>query len=861
MSVGKPTMRTRNEKPKHDGKDGTVELRRQAPATADVEVTLDDRTPTDVWRDLFAPDGLRVPFVHAAQEFAAGRTVPELYDALDKIDMPAFLATKIRDLATGNVDTAFRTAAAVGRPFDLASGGIGFEETLPIVALFEFVDVTPSIAIRIEPEFFDRRRDQREDLCRLLDALANGAEVTIYGSPIELRRLATDHRADLAGVTEWCNRDRDSTPVSAAIEALDPDSRKVAILERVANKPGETTRRQALYNSATVGDGTVKKHLLALSDVGCIDEYGPSQNYFVELTPTGRKFLAETSRQSTLESAVQESAQNHQQCRVNPSKDGRGGEERRPYRTAYLDRSSTAAAVACGVNGAVTLVEDGRFPGATDRTRYVSYVEDRDEAVVAVRASSALQYAVSVATALASPEFFDRCLPVSRLEEIEEPPAILRGARCIGGVSSAAEDDPQELRDTLVEWGNDLADMTTALQAGEYNDRDRFRSDIMRSAHGLAGSIVHLLDAVGVSFTREIRVPDRLSREQLDAIATTLSYSLAIQSKYESFAAYRQLYEDREEKRSAAFSVDVDAANPSGSLIGSLVIRSNAADRIGEVLGEAVRHRLDRVDDAPEFAVSIPIRRGGQQAYRRVASRFGDRKRLDMTTDAVRILTALTSSPYAAADALHELGAESFTREIRPDELRYALSTLSPEQLADVPPTARKMLATLLSAQGPLSRAALADGADVSTSSVRRHSDTLEALGIVEETEAGYRCQLAFSDERGRETPTIGAFSRPVDALDAVLSTQLPSDRYADREDDLASALWHPPDPWRVFDDPPPELAGWIAVARVLSGTVRSPKNGKTDGETVAILELGEATAQEPVTSVEPSTEAVGAAD
>lgn len=840
-------MRTRHNGTERDDRHGTIELSRQAPATADVTVTLDDRPPSEVWHDVFAPDGLRAAFVRASRAFATGKTVCELYDALDDVGVPAFLATLIRDLAAGNKQTAFRVAAAVGRPFDLTSGGIGIEEALGILGVFDDVDVTPSIAVRIDPEFFDRRRDQREDICHLLDVLANGAAVTVYGSPIELRRLATDHRADLAGVTEWCNRDRDSTPVSAALERLGRDGRPVELLRTIADEPGETSTSSALYATATVSKSRVRQVLSTLSDVGCIETYGSRQNRHVELTSTGREFLAETTRQTTLASVVSESDQSSQQFRVTPGKDGEG-ERDGPYRTAYLDRPTTAAAVGCGTDGTVTLVDDGGFAGASDRTRYVSYVDEADRAVVAVRASTALQYAVSSATALASPEFFDRVLPTDRLEAIEEPAAILRGARCIGGVSKAVEDDPQELRDTLVEWGNDLADMTRKLSAGEYEDRERFRGDIMRSAHGLAGSIVHLLDAVGVSLTREVRVPGRLSDDQLEAIATTLSHTVAIQSRYGSFAAYRQLYEDRPEKRAAAFSVDVNAADPVGSLIGGVVIRSDAADRVGDVLGEAVRHRLDPVEDAPEFAVSIPVRHAGQRAYRAVAARFGDRKRLSMTDGAVRVLDALTASPYAAAAALNELGTEIMTRDVRPDELRYALSTLSPEQLTDVPPTARKILSALLAAEKPLSQAALADAADVSTSSVRRHTDTLAALGIATETERGYRCTLAFSDERDRNAGTIEAFDRATDALGALLEATLPTDRYADPEDDLAGALYWPPDPWGVFDDPPPELAGWIEVSRSLTETRTTGKTPEIDRETVATIELGEPTAQQPVT-------------
>jgi len=208
----------------------------------------------------------------------------------------------------------------------------------------------------------------------------------------------------------------------------------------------------------------------------------------------------------------------------------------------------------------------------------------------------------------------------------------------------------------------------------------------------------------------------------------------------------------------------------------------------------------------------------------------------------------LTASPYAAAEALAELGTETFTREIEGRDLRFALSRLPTDRLGDLPPTARTMLSTLLSAEGPLSQTALAEAADVSTSSVRRHSDTLAALGIAEETEAGYRCTLGFDDERHAGRDGIEALA-PTEAVDAVLSTQLPPERYGDPDDDLAEALFYPPDPWRLLDDPPVELAGWLRLARVLTDAVKSPKKPETGREDVATIELGEPTEQTPVTA------------
>jgi hypothetical protein len=73
----------------------------------------------------------------------------------------------------------------------------------------------------------------------------------------------------------------------------------------------------------------------------------------------------------------------------------------------------------------------------------VSIDGDREEAVVAVRASGPLQYVVCLATVLASPRLINRVLTDSRLKSFEDPPAILRDARCIGALSNEALEDPK----------------------------------------------------------------------------------------------------------------------------------------------------------------------------------------------------------------------------------------------------------------------------------------------------------------------------------------------------------------------------------------------------------------------------------
>jgi hypothetical protein len=93
--------------------------------------------------------------------------------------------------------------------------------------------------------------------------------------------------------------------------------------------------------------------------------------------------------------------------------------------------------------------------------------------------------------------------------------------------------------------------ITTKLVADEYEDRNRFYGSIMRSAHGLAGSTTHLFDALAIDVTRKLRVPSGLDTGALNELATSIGISAAIQSKYGTFACYRQLFESREGRERA----------------------------------------------------------------------------------------------------------------------------------------------------------------------------------------------------------------------------------------------------------------------------------------------------------------------
>jgi len=821
----------------------------QVPASSIATVDLEDRTITDAWRALLDSPDVRDMFVRAVRSLARGRTVPELYETLEDRDVPHWLRSRIRDVARGNRRTAWHLVTDAVP--SLGSGRSTVGDLLATARLFDALEGTPTLSVIVREDFRDRRRGQRADLCRLVATLSRAFDVRLVATRVTRAWLAREHRADLPGVSEWRNATPTDGPLSAlvdeALETLDTDGRPLQVLRSLSDEAGETLPYSALYAEAHVGKARIRQCITDLVDMGLVATFGPTDDRKVELLEAGRRALEAVDerigRQQRLTEAVSETPNPHTQAVLSPARE-RGEGRGEPYRTAFCNRPTHAATAACGPTGDVCLVKqpalEGEY-GENDRVRYVSYDEDKDEAVVSVRATGALQATVSNAAALASPKLIDRALPVDRLEAIDEPPAILRNARCIGGLSDEALADPQVLRDTLIEWGEDLESLTTDLQRGEYDDRDKLRSKIMRSAHGLAGSICHILDAVGVDVTREVYVPAGLDRDHLEELSRSVAVTAAIQSRYGAFAAYRQLYDTP--AGSPPFSPDVDATDPTGSLIGGYVLRGPDVHRIRPSLERWLETPAEPSDDPPEFTVDLSIRSVDRPAYAMAVSRVLSSKNLRSTREAVSLLHGLTASPHDSARALQQLGTEDRAREIRPDEIRYALATLEADRiLPDLPPTVGKVVTALLGTEDTVTQTELAELAGVSTQSIRNNRDRLEALDIITVDGTEWRLSLSFptpAERRNGIVPDVTG-STFLEAVDALLTTELPPERYGDPEDPIAGALFWPPDPWGIVDEST-DLEPWILLAARLSGTERP------DGDQEATVSMGPSINQTPL--------------
>lgn len=822
----------------------------QEPASSIATVTVDG-TVTELWSDLFEYQGVREAFVRSVRCYCRGKTVPALYDDLEARDVPYWLHSRIRNVGLGDRLEAWRLVADIVPA--LGRGRSTVDDILSTATLFRFDDEAPTLSVRLEYESFSQlRREQRESVCRLIGVLAKAFDVRLVTTGLARSYLRQNHRDDLPGVSDWCNAHRPNGSLDEALETLDPNGREVRILWSLFDEPGETLTYSELKAQSRISDSRVRQCLSRLTDLGLIETYGSSSDKKASLLEVGREYLKaireEIGRQSRLEESVSGTPKTDRQRRVSPAA-REGGEGTAPYRTTFMSRPHHTAAVACSGNeGTVSLVNDA-ISAYSSKDRLVSFDEERDEAVISTHATNPLDYTVSSAIALASPRFFDRALSVDRLEQVldEVPGEILRSGRQIGYLSDEALNDPKVLRDNLVSWGTDLEDLTRRLKRGDYDDRDSLVSTIVRSAHGLAGSVVHLLDTAGVSVVREVRVPGDVSNDKLESLAESIAHSLKVQSRYENFAAYRQLFETRPAKREATFTPVVDSTDPVGSLVGSVVLRGPGVGRLEGMLINELEAAKPH-DEAPEFTVDVRVREVDRPAFAIATKRMLDTKNIRATSEAVSVVHGLVDTPYAAAYALAQLGKEETPREVRPDELRYALSTLSPAQLvSDTAPTVGKILKALLEATESLSQTELANRADVSTQSIRNHRETLEALDVITVDGTTYRLTLSFDTPGERREPVYPSFvsSGFIDAVDSLLEAVLPPERYGDPNDEVGKVLFWPPNPWGLLDND--DLSQWVELAAALTGTER-PEREST-------VSFGPSIEQAPIG--EPSTPAV----
>lgn len=821
-----------------------ITLTHQVPASAVSTATLADHSPTEVWGEIVSSQAFQSALVEAIRVSATGKRPVEFRDELHEMDLPGGFDELAMRIAKGDRNALFRFIRGLET---LGSGHSTTEDVHAVVSLLDGGDRVPVVGLRLRSEFFGRRADQRREVCELIAGLARSCDVRLVGSGIEHRMLAQKHREDLPGVSEQCNTPQQDSPVSEVVETaraeLGHDSREVRILRELTDDPAETLSYHAIESLFQVSASRVRQCISRLVGLSLVDTFDGTDGKSAELLETGSAFVdaldADIGRQAELGSCVSESGNSSIYCRVSPQptrEEGEAPQDRRrvgeAVNTEFLPRWRHAAVAGCATDGGIALVDHPQQPSDELRQPFWSYDDDADRLVVGAEYNNPLQWWVCIARALASYGTFDRVLTPDRLDGdagalaglLTDDLRILRDGRCLGYLKDA-DANGEDYGDALRTAADDLCKLTTKMSNSRGEEREQLRSVVLKEALGLAGTIVHLCDLAGVDVVREVRLPEfsrRFDESDREQLAKTLSTGASIQSSLGHFAAYRQLFEDRPEKRTAAMSPDVDAEDPHGRLIGSFVVVGDTASSFEKMLSEELRGPTEVHEDAPEFDVGIPVRpHVGRPAYAQAARETLAGKNLSPTREAVSIMYSLTGSPYDVAQALGRgLAADKKYegRTIRVNECRVALDALRPGRIVpDAAPSVSKAVSALLTATEPLSMAALAERADVSTRSLRTHLPTLEALGLVSETADGYRLQLAFADEKGIvpesvTDPLMNATDLLFDTLPTVVG-----DVVYDFDHPIGAAFTadNPTDALLEHD---PELAPWVHIAVALAG-------------------------------------------
>lgn len=863
--------------PEDLGTAGSLSLTRQETLTPDVRTTLD--TPlSDIARTI--TDGLRADLVATLRDLADGRTALELQALLHDAGI-AVADADLLGLASRIACGSEKAVWEFGRVLTQTEGRTTTDDFRVAAQLLALSDRTPTIAVRLDDRFLAERsesetmrRSQREAICEFLSAFARGCDVRLVGTGLQQLALYRDHRDDLrvnrGDITPLAESRSDR--VKDAKATLDPDSREVRILRLLADQDAETLSYTALYGQFTVDKSRVRQCIRQLSTsengLGLVDTFGPHTDKHIELLPAGRQYLdwvdEQIARQQTLEESVSDVLDSSDDSRVTPrTHEGEGMEgaadrNRLPslHTVQPLSRWNATASAASTPENGVAVVNYPLEPQADRGSPRWYYDYQQDRLTVGAEFDGPLQYWVCIARALTSRRTFAAVLnDGDRLDKddtfstfLTEHRSLLRDSRCLAHLPDRVADGADYL-DELQTAEEQLCELTRDLAHGDFEGSEaEFRSTITREALGLAGTMVHLLDLVGVDVVRQVRLPtqnsgrnDILRDDRRETLVQSLATGIAIQSKYGHSAVYRQLFETREEKRDAAIVPSIDYDNPFGELIGSVCIVGNLGDREAALV-EDLRNRLrapqELHEDAPEIQVRVPVVATDdldRTAFATAVERMCAAKNLSPTRSAVSVLRLFTATPFDAAAAVCGLEPESRQRDIRLDEIRYALSAVDEARILPwEAPAVQALVVTLLTAEDSLSVTELTDRAGVDRSTFYDHRDRLVALDLVRDTSAGVRLALPFrgsgeSDVRPWFTrrDTCRDDSRLASVGGVVLELLDELAPASDTVQAVSAALQHPVDIDAVRDAWP-DLDGWfsalqVATAETTAGSTSDP--------------------------------------
>lgn len=763
-----------------------------------------DNTISTVWQELVENKEIQRYFLRAARNAVINRSVEEipiLLNAIGISDTPIIghdTRVMIRTLNRRPAVAEVRATILLEIIQELGNPPSTIRDILAMAKLFRFAThnnsltdeevKVPTVSVKLEyQEFTALDRTQRTNICELLTTLGNAMDLRLVTTQVTRAYLRKKHRKDLPGVSDW-KTGHHNARIDEALTEFDVDGTSVALLRTVHQEPDGTLSYAALYETLEISNSRVRQCISSLKEYGLIETFGPPAEKKVKLLDAGTNLFTTLEQQfgspTTLENSENNTPNSQRQKRSNVVNNSAGG-ARRPeaavhsnsntsqnstdtttdtasnYTTEYLSELNRDAIAACGVGSAAVTIVDDAIENVNAKTQFVTVDNDRMQVVISGHATTPVNYTVASAVALAHPKLIHEALTDETLDTVltDAPPGFLRNAREIGYLTDEVLTDTDRFRELFVGWGKDVEELTKIRSYGygngDFDDQHDLEAEICQQAHGLAGSIVHVLDEAGFDVIRDIRVPAKLNSSKLEALAESIAHSMLIQSHYKGFNAFRQLFEKREDYRARSYSVEVDAADPTGTFIGSMVIRGGGATRLPPALISKLQS-YELHEDAPEFTIPITIQKPARETVTEAATRVLDEKNIQLTENAVSVLYAVIDSPFDVVHALEQLDSEHESRDITSVDLRYVLQYLDADDvLSGLPRSVGEIMISLFEATEPISQAELAERADKTGTTIRNHEDPLLQSGLarLNEKSSGkkeWRASLSFAHEHGR---------------------------------------------------------------------------------------------------------------
>lgn len=395
------------------------------------------------------------------------------------------------------------------------------------------------------------------------------------------------------------------------------------------------------------------------------------------------------------------------------------------------------------------------------------------------------------------------------------------------------------------------------------------RGALMRDLRGLVGIAAQLYRAADMDVVINVRCPDTNNVERdeyrLNGFTDFFKHTVPLTAAYTSSTGvhshYRQVHETREEKVQWRLPVGYDPSAPASDNRVQWVVSGRAATdlqtHIESSLNPEVRDRVQEgVEDAPHLDVTVAngctlpairdvVREFARKKGKRVAE--GDESVLDEVRgpELDRLCRVLLASlgtgdrpnqanPCDVAEAMMYLASSTRLNDyLTVDDLEFALSQLPPERVfPDVTRSGSKLVQALLASDEPLGMSALLEAAGISASTYHRQLPTLEAVGLLQETEVNGRTAWLASLE-----PWWGTGSERSEPRGECVESGLASGMTeSDVAYDIVCALdldvdsevfcW-PPDVQEAYRDP--ELRGWRAWIWAHTAPPEALLNGPPD--------------------------------